>query len=172
MSNNELIEQIVKEVLKSMESIQNDEQEYKSEESYSSEVVNKKDYPLGKKRPELIKTSTGKSIEDINLENVLSEKITLEDIKMNSKTLLYQAEIAESIGNVQLAANFRRAAELTVVPDDRVLEIYDALKPYKSTKQQLIEIAEELEDKYNAKLNAKLVREAVESYEKRNMIKM
>ena len=53
-----------------------------------------------------------------------------------------------------------------------MLEIYDALKPYKSTKQQLIEIAEELEDKYNAKLNAKLVREAVESYEKRNMIKM
>lgn len=172
MSNNELIEQIIKEVLKSVEPIQNDEQKYGPEEVYDSEVINKKDYPLGKKRPELIKTSTGKSIEDINLENILSEKVTLEDIKINSKTLLYQAEIAESVGNVQLAANFRRAAELTVVPDDKVLEIYDALKPYKSTKQQLIEIAEELEGKYNAKLNARLVREAAESYEKRSMIKM
>ena len=60
MSNNELIEQIIKEVLKSVESIQNDEQKYESGEIHGSEVVNKKDYPLGKKRPELIKTSTGK----------------------------------------------------------------------------------------------------------------
>ncbi|WP_368488560.1 diol dehydratase small subunit [Clostridium sp. BJN0013] len=176
MSSNDLIEQIVKEVLKSMESIQNNQQKYKSEEIHggrkSCEVVNKKDYPLGKKRPDLIKTSTGKAINDISLENVLSGKITLDDVKINKKTLLYQAQIAESVGNIQLAANLMRAAELTVVPDDRVVEIYNALKPHKSTKQQLIEIADELESKYNAKLNAELVREAIESYEKRNMIKL
>ncbi|APM38227.1 diol dehydratase small subunit [Clostridium kluyveri] len=176
MSSNDLIEQIVKEVLKSMESIQNDEHKYESEEIHGSgracEIVSKKDYPLGKKRPELIKTSTGKSIDDISLENVLNGKITLDDVKINKKTLLYQAQIAESVGNIQLAANLRRAAELTVVPDARVLEIYNALKPHKSTRQQLIEIAEELENKYKAKLNAEFVREAAESYEKRNMIKV
>lgn len=36
MSSNDLIEQIVKEVLKSMESIQNDEHKYESEEIHGS----------------------------------------------------------------------------------------------------------------------------------------
>ncbi len=30
--------------------------------------------------------------------------------------------------------NFERAAELTAVPDDRILEIYNALRPYRSTR--------------------------------------
>lgn len=50
---------------------------------------------------------------------MLNGKITLDDVKINKKTLLYQAQIAESVGNIQLAANLRRAAELTVVPDAR-----------------------------------------------------
>ena len=45
----------------------------------------------------------------------------------------------------------RRAAELIAVPDTRVLEIYNALRPYRSTKVELLAIADELEDKYNAK---------------------
>ncbi|MFL0198575.1 diol dehydratase small subunit [Clostridium sp. WILCCON 0269] len=175
MESNDLIEQIVKEVLKNMESIQNSEEEHKSEECYgdkkSCEVVSKKEYPLSKKRPDLIKTNTGKAISDINLENVLSGKITSDDVKITQEALLYQAQIAESVANIQLAANLRRAAELTVVPDARVIEIYNALKPHKSTKHELLEIANELESKYGAKLNAKLVREASEAYERRNVIK-
>lgn len=174
MSSNDLIERIAKEVLKSMASIQNNQQKYKSEETHRNKKscdVSKKDYPLGKKRPDLIKTSTGKAINDISLENLLNEKISVDDIKINENTLLYQAQVAESVGNIQLAANLRRASELTVIPDAKVMEIYNALKPHNSTKQQLISIASELEDKYNAKLNADFIREAVKSYEKRNMIK-
>ncbi len=37
--------------------------------------------------------------------------------------------------------NFERAAELTAVPDDRILEIYNALRPYRSTKEELLAIA-------------------------------
>ena len=53
----------------------------------------------------------------------------------------------------------------------RVLEIYNALRPYRSTKVELLAIADELENKYNAKVNAQLVKEAAELYEKRDRLR-
>ena len=81
-----------------------------------------------------------------------------EDLRITGKTLLLQAEIAEQVGRWQLAQNFRRAAELTKVPDDRILEIYTALRPYRSSKEELLSIAEELENQYGAVLCANHVR--------------
>jgi propanediol dehydratase small subunit len=69
------------------------------------------DYPLYEKHPELIKTQTGKLIEEINMENILSGKVTPADCRISAETLIYQAEIQESFGNPQVGANFRRAAE-------------------------------------------------------------
>jgi len=77
----------------------------------------------------------------------------------------------ESVGRHAFARNLRRAAELIAVPDTRVLEIYNALRPYRSTKAELLAIADELENKYNAKVNAQLVREAAELYEKRDRLR-
>ncbi|MDY0041154.1 MAG: diol dehydratase small subunit, partial [Desulforhabdus sp.] len=71
----------------------------------------------------------------------------------------------------QLASNIRRAAELTRIPDERILEIYEALRPYRSTKKELLDIARELETKYQARICAALVREAVEVYEKRRRLR-
>ncbi|MPN12517.1 Propanediol dehydratase small subunit [bioreactor metagenome] len=127
---------------------------------------------MGQKRKDLIKTKTGKSLEGITIEEVLNGSVTPEDIKITPEVLLYQAEIAESVGRSQFATNLRRAAELTSVPDARVLEIYNALRPYRSTKQELLDIVDELENKYNAKMNARLVREAAEIYEKRGRLKV
>ncbi len=56
---------------------------------------------------------------------------------------------------------------MTRIPDARVLEIYNCLRPYRSTKQELLDIASELENKYQAKICAGFVREAVQVYEKR-----
>jgi propanediol dehydratase small subunit len=70
-----------------------------------------------------------------------------------------------------LAANLRRAAEMTRIPDERVLEIYNALRPYRSTKQELLDIAGELESKYQARVCGALVREAAEAYEKRGRLR-
>ena len=129
------------------------------------------DYPLANKRPELVKSPTGKKLADITLEKVLHGEITAEDVRISPETLRMQAEIAEGIGRTQFAGNLRRAAELTVVPDGRILEIYNALRPYRSTKQELLDIAEELETKYAAKINAALVREAAGVYERRNRLR-
>jgi len=131
----------------------------------------KKDYPLGKKRPDLIKTVTGRGLDDITLEEVKKGNIKPEDLRITSKTLLMQAEIAEKVGRRQLAQNFRRASELTKVPDERILEIYNALRPYRSSKEELLSIAEELEKKYNAPLCANHVREAAQVYERRRLLK-
>ncbi len=131
----------------------------------------KKDYPLGQKRPDLVRSATGLSIDEITLEKAASGKLTFDDVRIRPETLEYQAQICESAGRPHLAKNLRRAAEMTRIPDARVLEIYNCLRPYRSTKQELLDIASELENKYQAKICAAFVREAVQVYEKRNRIK-
>ena len=130
------------------------------------------DYPLTSKRKGDIKTHTGKALEDITLEKVLSGEINADDIRISPETLEMQAQIAESMNRDAIARNFRRAAELIRVPDDRILEMYNALRPYRSTKEDLFKIADELETKYDAKVNADFVREAAEVYETRNKLRI
>ncbi|HWR39142.1 MAG TPA: diol dehydratase small subunit [Patescibacteria group bacterium] len=129
------------------------------------------DYPLASKRPELIKTPTGKSLSDLTLEKAIKGEVTPEDVRITPETLRLQGEVADAVGRNQFGDNLRRAAELTAVPDARVLEIYNALRPYRSTKPELLAIADELQNKYNAKINAAFVREAADVYERRNRLK-
>ncbi|WP_195340481.1 diol dehydratase small subunit [Fusobacterium sp. 1001295B_180824_G3] len=166
----ELLERMVKEVMASLagNSTINDEVTPKST---NTNKVNRQDYPLSKNRTDLVKSATGKKLEDFTIENVMNGKIGAEDCRIAPETLEMQAQIAESVGRNAFARNLRRASELIAVPDTRVLEIYNALRPYRSTKVELLKIADELEDKYNAKVNAQLVREAAELYEKRNRLR-
>ncbi len=131
----------------------------------------KKDYPLAQKRTDLVRSATGLGLDEITLEKAASGKLTFDDVRIRPETLEYQAQIAESAGRPHLARNFRRAAEMTRIPDGRVLEIYNALRPYRSTKQELMDIASELENKFQAKVCAAFVREAAGVYEKRGRIK-
>lgn len=136
------------------------------------ESLNKdKDYPLGTKRPDLVKSASGKSLNDITLDKVNQGEISFDDVKIRPETLEYQAQIAKDSGRPAIAHNLRRAAELTRIPDERVLEIYTALRPYRSTKEELLGIASELEGTYQAKICATLVREACGVYEKRDRLK-
>jgi propanediol dehydratase small subunit len=130
------------------------------------------DYPLAVKRKDLVSSATGKTLDDLTLEGVTSGQIKFEDIKTRPETLEYQAQIAESVGRPRLADNLRRAAELTRIPDEKVLDIYNSLRPYRCTKQELMDIASELEEKYQAKVCASFVREAAEVYEKNNRLKV
>jgi len=129
------------------------------------------DYPLANKHPEWVKTSTNKTLDELTLDNVLSGKITAQDMRITPDTLRIQASIAKDAGRDRLAMNFERAAELTAVPDDRILEIYNALRPYRSSKQELLDIAEDLESRYKAKICAAFVREAAALYVERKKLK-
>ena len=72
--------------------------------------------------------------------------------------------------NDPMEKNFERAAELVDVPDDVILKMYDKLRPNRSTKLELVLMAQELLGKYNAKNCARLVMEAAEVYEKRGIL--
>jgi propanediol dehydratase small subunit len=129
-------------------------------------------YPLSQNMPpEQIKSLTGKSLNDISIDNIMEGKITSEDIKISKETLLMQGEIAEESGRPQLKQNFVRASELINVPDKELLEIYEKLRPNRSTKEELLEIAERLKDKYGAVTCADIVLEAAAVYEKRRILR-
>ena len=127
-------------------------------------------YPLAENMADKIATPTGKPFSSLSYEQVINGQISAEDMRIAPETLEMQAQVAESVGREAFAGNLRRAAELIAVPDERLLEIYNALRPYRSTKQELLDIAKEL-DGYKATVAATLVREAAEVYEKRDRLK-
>lgn len=169
MSQEKMIEEIVRQILGSMSQVPANPM---AAEVCTSKGLNPKtDYPLATKRPELVKTPNNKTLKDITLDKVVSGEIKSEEIRITAETLELQAQVAESVGRTQFARNLRRAAELTRVPDDRILEIYNAVRPYRSNKTELYDIAEELEAKYQAKVNAALIREAADVYERRGRLR-
>ena len=113
-----------------------------------------------------IKTKTGKPLSDITVEAVMRGDITREDLQISRETLARQRDTALSHDRPQLAANFDRAGELTEVPDEMLLKIYDMLRPYRSTKEELKNISETLKNEYNARKCAELIDSAVIAYEK------
>ncbi len=154
----EIAEELTKKVLRDMKG------------GSSSKTTGGYTYPLAKNHPELLKSKTGKPFSEITFDNVIQGKVIHEDFKTSADTLLMQAEIAEKAGKKQFAGNMRRAAELTRVPDEEVLKIYDKLRPNRATKQELLDIANELRTKYQANITADLVEETARVYEKRNIL--
>lgn len=169
MSQQDLIAALVKEVLSELNR-GNGKGSAPAPAANGSKLCYKADYPLSEKRPELVKTASGKSLADITLDAVMSGAVQPEEIRITPQTLEYQAQIAESISRPQLASNMRRAGELTNVPDDRVLEMYNALRPNRSTKAELLAMADELENQYGATICAGFVREAAGVYEARDVL--
>ncbi len=79
------------------------------------------DYPLSVHRRDLLFTPTGKSIDDLTMEAVVSGDVEAADLRITPDTLRLQAEVSEKVGRKQLGANLRRAAEMTAISDERVL---------------------------------------------------
>jgi len=111
---------------------------------------------------------SGRPVRELTLEAVRRGEIGLPDLRIHPDSLEAQAVVAERHGNPQLAANLRRAAELTVLGDDEVLAIYDALRPGRSTPAQLTELAASLAGRGLPRCAA-LVTEAAEVCERRGL---
>jgi len=126
-------------------------------------------YPLGEHERERIVSRTGRPLGELTLENVRAGQVDAGDLTIHPDTLRAQAAIAEEAGFPQLAANLRRAAELATVPNERVFAIYEALRPYRVTYEQLRALADELEREYAAPENARFLREAAEVYRARGL---
>jgi propanediol dehydratase small subunit len=128
-------------------------------------------YPLIEKHPELIKSKTGKSLADITLESVTNDMLTIDDLSISKETLILQAKVAIDNGREQLAENFVRASELINVPDDVILKIYNQLRPYRATKEELLATADVLEKTYQAPICANFLRETLAVYETRDILR-
>ena len=133
-------------------------------------VATIEDYPIAKKHPEWIDLGQGRDLGHITMDNVMAGHITMDDLKISPSILKAQGQIAKAGGRDQIELNFSRAAEMTKVSDKRLLEMYNALRPYRSSKQELLDIASEL-DGLGAPICANFVREAAENYERRKKLK-
>ena len=127
-------------------------------------------YPIGEHEKEKITSRTGKKLTDITLDEVMKNRVSADDIKISKEVLKAQGQVAREAGNDPMEKNFERAAELVDVPDDVILKMYDKLRPNRSTKLELVLMAQELLEKYNARNCARLVMEAAEVYEKRGIL--
>jgi propanediol dehydratase small subunit len=121
-------------------------------------------YPLSENAPGRLKTPAGLDFQDINLEAVLEGKVQMQELRVTPAALEMQAQIAEASGRGQLAENLRRGAELALIPEEKILEIYTALRPGRSTLEVLSSLAAELETNWTAPRCARFVREAIEAY--------
>lgn len=133
-------------------------------------VATIEDYPIAKKHPKWIDLGQGRDLSHITMDNVMAGHITMDDLKISPSILKAQGQIAKAGGRDQIELNFSRAAEMTKVSDKRLLEMYNALRPYRSSKQELLDIASEL-DGLGAPICANFVREAAENYERRKKLK-
>lgn len=128
------------------------------------------DYPLAENRPELVRTATGKPLDALTVEAVAAGAVSLDDLAVTPGTLRLQAEVARAAGRPSLALNFERAAEMVAVPQERILAIYELLRPGRAPgKAALLEAAAELRREFGAERLAAFVEEAAEVYERRKL---
>jgi propanediol dehydratase small subunit len=115
-----------------------------------------------------IRALSGKPVESLTVEAVRAGEVGVADLRIHPETLERQAVVAEQHGNPQLAGNLRRAAELTRLPDDQVLAIYEAVRPGRSTPARLTELAASLGSRGLPRCAA-LLTEAAEVYARRGL---
>ena len=115
-----------------------------------------------------VRALSGKLVESLTVEAVRTGEVGVADLRIHPETLERQAVVAEQHGNPQLASNLRRAAELTRLPDDEVLAIYEALRPGRSTPAQLTELAASLGARGLPRCAA-LLTEAADVYARRGL---
>ena len=91
-----------------------------------------------------VRALSGRPVESLTVEAVRTGEVGVADLRIHPDTLERQAVVAAEHGNPQLAENLRRAAELTRLPDEEVLAVYEALRPGRSSPAQLTALATSL----------------------------
>ncbi len=130
-----------------------------------------KRYPLMQHAADELHAASGRALNEITLDEVAAGELTIANTQISAATLRAQADVARQAGYTQLAENLARAAELTSVPNDEMLHMYDLLRPGRAAYAEMIALAEQLEYSYKAPLCAALVREAAEIYQQRGLLR-
>ncbi|MCY3916766.1 MAG: hypothetical protein OXG49_12205 [Chloroflexi bacterium] len=129
------------------------------------------EYPLRDSASASLLTHSGRSLSDITAESIAAGALTGDDLRTHADTLRRQAKIARAGGYPQLAANLLRAAELTDVPNEELLKIYELLRPERASYDELARLADYLEETYGARENAAFIRDAATIYRERSLLR-
>jgi propanediol dehydratase small subunit len=113
---------------------------------------------------------SGRAARDVTIDALAAGQLTTEDIMISAEALLAQAAQARDHDYEPMARNFERAAEMTALADDEILSMYEALRPFRSSGEELESIAARL-DAAAAPICAALVREAAEAYAARGCLR-
>ncbi len=132
----------------------------------------KPNYPLGQNHRDEVATHSGHSLSDLTISNVLAGEVGSGDVSVNAETLEMQARFARDAGYAEVAANLERAAEMTRIPNDEILGLYEALRPGRSTYYQLLSLSQQLASRYGAEHTGAYIREAAEAYRSTGLLKM
>ena len=116
-----------------------------------------------------LKAASGRGADAIGLAQLAD--LSPDDLRISGATLRSQAQVAAQSGFTQLAENLTRAAELTVVPNEELLMMYETMRPGRATLAEMLTLADRLEQAYGATQNAALVRDAATVYEQRKLLK-
>ena len=119
---------------------------------------------------EPIRSGSGRNLDELTIDALRAGRLTAEDFRISRAQLDAQAEVAEAGGYRQLAENLRRAAELTALPNDRVFEIYEMLRPGRATVAELRSLAAQLQAQDMPRVSA-FILEAAEAYGVRGIAK-
>jgi propanediol dehydratase small subunit len=108
--------------------------------------------------------------ETFTVQAAVDRKLQPSDLRMDPATLAHQAVVAKDGGNPQLAENFLRAAELASIDDEEVMNLYEALRPHRSTAEELEALRTLLESR-GALRCAELVRQAAVVYARQGLLR-
>jgi len=111
------------------------------------------------------------AIDELTLEALRAGRLAPDDLTISRATLLDQAERAEAEGYPELARNFRRAAELTAIPNEVILATYEKLRPYRATYYELLAVSQEISARYDAPETGDYIRQAAEAYRAKGLLK-
>ena len=128
-------------------------------------------YPLMDSAADSLTAASGRKLNTVSLEAAAAGDVHADDLQISAATLRAQATLAEQAGYSALAQNLQRAAELTAVPNQELLRMYEIMRPGRSTYSELSQMADRLENEYHAPITATFVREAAEVYRSRNLVR-
>jgi propanediol dehydratase small subunit len=117
------------------------------------------------------RTRSGHLLGDLSVAGLRDGSLGPKDLRIRAETLLRQARHAEARGYAALARNFRRAAELTRIPDTMLAGIYERLRPRRSTYAELLALAQELAALHDAPETGRFIREAAETYRGQGLLR-
>ena len=128
-------------------------------------------FPLGIHHRNEVCAKSGRPLHELTLDHVQAGDIQPDDLYASAETLNLQAKFALDAGYAEVAANLIRAAEMTQIPNAEILEVYEALRPGRSTYYQLLSLSQQIISMYGAEHTGAYIRDAAEAYRETVLLK-